>query len=106
MRFIENAYAAPVELKGQYAFGQINSLGEALSYLVTPAFAIAGTAVTFYFVIGAIKLITSAGDKEKVKAAREMITHSVIGFIMLIMAFLVFQYLPGLLQLTGLEFVK
>lgn len=106
MMFIKPALAAPIELKDQYAFGQVKSLGEALSFLVNPAFAIAGTAVAFYFVIGAVKLIISTGDKEKVKSAREMITHSIIGFIMLIMAFLIFQYLPPLLNLVGFDLIK
>ena len=93
---IQPVYAqGSVSLKTTYGFGWIGSLSEALGRLTGPAFAIAAVAVAFYFLIGAIKYLTSAGDKNAVASGRDMITHAIIGFMMLIFLFLILQYLPG-----------
>ncbi|MCL5784438.1 MAG: hypothetical protein M1142_03735 [Patescibacteria group bacterium] len=83
-----------VSLKDQFAFGKFNSLGEILSGLIGPAFSIAAVAVVFYFLIGAFKYLTSGGDKNAVASARDMITHSIIGFLLLMMLFLIMQFIP------------
>lgn len=82
-----------VDLGQQFGFGSIKSLGEGLGYLIGPAFAIAGAAVVFYLIIGAFQYMMSGGDKNAVAGARDMIIHGIIGFILLIMLFLVVQFL-------------
>lgn len=102
MMFIKDVYAQPVNLKNEYSFpasGKINSLGEALTFLVAPAFAIAATGVVIYFLIGATKMILSGGDKNAVAAARAMITHAIIGFILLMFMFIILQFVPTFLGL-------
>lgn len=84
----------PTDLSNIYGFGNIGSLGEGISNLVMPAFSIAAAAVTVYLVIGGFKFLTSGGDKEGVAKAREMITHAIIGFLLLIFIFLIMQFLP------------
>ncbi len=93
-------------LSNEYGFGQISSLGDAFGYLIGPGFAIAGTAVVFYLLIGAVRYIISGGDKAKVEGARAMMTHAIIGLILLIMLFLVIEFLPGLLNLGSYRIVK
>ena len=85
------AFAA-VDLSEQYAFGDLGSLGEGINRLVGPAFAIATTAVTIYFIYAAFTYITSGGDKEAIGNARKMVTHSIIGFVMLMLLFLVVNF--------------
>lgn len=80
-----------------YGIGEIRSAGELFSKLNVPAFSIAATAVVFYMAIGAFRWIASGGNKESIAAAREMITHAVIAFVMLIFLFLVVEYLPNAL---------
>lgn len=82
------------DLSNQFAFGKVGSLGEVLSRLALPAFSLAAVAVIFYFLIGAIKYLTSGGDKNAVSSAQAMITHAIIGFFLLIMLFLIMQYIP------------
>lgn len=104
---IPTTYAqGKVNLKDEFAFGTIDSLGQFFTLLAGPAFAIAGLAVSFYFLIGALRYLSSGGDKNAIEGARNMITHAIIGFIMLIMAFLLLQFLPQLFGLRGFQIVK
>lgn len=98
---IKEALAAPgqVDLGENYAFGGIKSLGEGLSYLVTPAFSIATAALLIYLIMGAFKYLKSGGDKEELAKARAMITHAFIGFVLLMFMFLFLQILPRWLGL-------
>jgi hypothetical protein len=89
-----------VSLGERFGLGHIKSLGDGISYLVGPAFAIAGIALLLYIVFGAFKLIFSGGDKTAVAAAREMITHAIIGVILLIAMFFI---LPFILSFFGIK---
>lgn len=97
-----------VDLNTQYAFGgaEFSSLGQALTHLVKPAFNIAAIAVTFYLIIGAFKYITSGGDKQALEKARAMITHAIIGFLLLMLMFLILQYIPEAIGLEGFSIVQ
>ena len=86
------AYAASVDLGKSYDFGKYNSLGEGLSQLIPAVFSIASVGVIFFFLIGAVRILVSGGNKESLAGARNMITHSIIGFIILMMVFLIIQF--------------
>lgn len=70
-----------------------SSLGQATSQLVTPVFSIATSIVIIYFLLGAFKYLRAGENKEEVAGARQMITHAIIGFIILMFAFFVLQFL-------------
>lgn len=95
---VPTAYAV-VNIDNEYGFGNIGSLGEGTSKLVAPAFSIATAVVVIYFLIGAFKFLTSGGDKETTSSARGMITHAIIGFIILMFAFLILQFIPEIFKL-------
>lgn len=98
---------AQVDIGKNYAFGGIKSLGEGAGLLVTPAFSIATLAVIIYFLIGAFKYLTSGGDKDAIAGARAMITHAIVGFILLMFAFLIFQFLlSSLFGITDFRIIK
>ena len=97
---IPTAYAA-VDIKKEYAFGDIESLGQGTSRLVLPTFSIATTAVVIYFLIGAFKYLISAGNKDQTASARAMITHAIIGFVLLMLAFFVIPFV--LSNLFGIQ---
>lgn len=86
-----------VDLSSQYGFGWLGSLAEALQTLVMPAMGIASAAVLIYFLVGAVQFITSAGNKDKISGARNMITHAFIGLLLLVVAFILLEYVPQLL---------
>lgn len=98
------ATTSAVDLQKAYGFGYISNVGEAFSHLITPGFEIAGTALVIYLLIGGFRYITSGGEKEAVAGARAMITHGIIGFVLLILLFLVLKFIPEFLGL-GLKFI-
>lgn len=83
-----------VDLKTQFLFGNITNMGDLTTRFWPVAFGVAGVVLTLYTLIGAFKFIMSGGDKESVANARRMITHAIVGFMLLILLFLIFQYLP------------
>lgn len=95
-----------VDLGKNYAFGGITSLGEGLGYLIMPAFSIAGAAVFIYLIIGAFRFISSGGDKTALEGARKMIIHAIIGFILLMLMFLIIEFIPEFFGFTGLQIIK
>ena len=106
MEIIKNAYAqhpgGPFRSIGtEFGFGNISSLGDFIKLLIPLGFSIAAMMVVFYFLIGALELITSQGDKAHIVSARAKIYHAVIGFVLLIALFFIMQYVP---QALGLDF--
>lgn len=98
---VNTVYAAGVDIGDHYGFGWYQSLGGLIQQLTNPAFAIAGVAVVFYVILGAFKYITSAGNKDTTKSARDMITHGIIGFILLLLIFLIMEIIP---EIIGVNF--
>lgn len=93
---------SPVPIGEKFGFGNITSLGQGTSQLVLPVFSVATSLVVVYFIFGAFKYLTSGGNKEELEGARRMITHAIIGFVILMMAFLVLQFI--LSSLFGIQF--
>lgn len=85
---------AELKIGDIYAFGDIKSLGQGLDHLTNPAFTIATAAVVIYFLIGGVRLLLSGGDKTAIDGARRMITHAIIGFVILLFAYLILQFIP------------
>lgn len=83
---------AEVNIGQEFGFGDITTLGGGLGRIVIPAFSIAIALVTVFFLIGAFKILKSAGDKNEVQSGRDLITHSIIGFVLLMAAFLIFNF--------------
>jgi heme O synthase-like polyprenyltransferase len=99
---------AKVEIDKEFGFAGegFSTLGEVVSKLVAPMFAIAAAAVVLYFLFGAFKFIQSRGNKEEAAAAQNIIIHSVIGFIILMFAFLILQFvLSSLFKVEGFRII-
>lgn len=95
---------AEVEIGKVFGFGGITTLGEMTSKLVNPVFSLAAAAVIIYFLWGAFKYLISKGEKEEIAAARAIIIHAIIGFIILMFAFLILQFLlSSLFGITGFQ---
>lgn len=97
---------ADVKIGERFGFGDLKSLGEGVNQLVKPMFSVAATLVIIYFLFGAFKWLRSAGNKEEIEGARNMITHAIIGFIILMFAFFVLQYIPQFFNLQELSIIK
>lgn len=98
---------AGVNIGACFGYGNIPSFGDATSKLIMPMFSLMTAIVVLYFLWGALNYLKSGGNKEEVAAARGMITHAIIGFIILILAFLILQFLlSSLFDITSLQIIK
>lgn len=77
----------------KFGFGHINSLGQGTSQLIPAFFSVASFLVILYFLLGAFRYLKAGGSKEDIEAAKQMIIHAIIGFILLILSFLILQFL-------------
>ena len=84
---------AQVNIGDKFGFGDIKSVGEGASKGILPLFSLLAAIVVIYFVWGSLKFILSRGNKEEVAEARGMITHAIVGFILLMFVFLILQFL-------------
>lgn len=97
---------AQVDISKEFGFGNIGSLGEGTNRLIGPIFSLATFLVILYFLLGGLKYIRAGGSKEEVEAAKQMIIHAIIGFMLLMFAFFVLQFLPQFFNLAGLDIFK
>jgi len=94
-----------VYISTEYGFGGIPSLGDFVNLLLPIAFSIAGLMVFFYFIIAAIEMITSQGDKAHIVSARSKIYHAIIGLILLLILYLAVQFIFDTFGLSGLGII-
>ncbi len=57
-------------------------------------------AALIFLIIGAIKWITSGGDKEKLDSARRTIIYSIIGLVVIILSLVIMNFIGGLLGIN------
>jgi len=69
------------------------TLGEIISTLIPYIYVIAGLVLFVMLLMGGFSYLTSAGDPEKMKAAQGKITHAVIGFLIIFLAYWLAQLL-------------
>ncbi len=104
MELIKTAHAKPLNELLPLGLGKWGSFGELLSSLVAPAFTVAVTAVFVYMVWGGFRWLTSGGDKDTIAGARNMITHAIIGLVLLILLFFIVEAIPMILGINPREF--
>lgn len=96
---------AQVDIGKNFGFGNIGSLGEGTTRIVGPLFSIAAFLVILYFLLGAFKFIRAGGNKEEAEGGRQMINHAIIGFIILMFAFFILQFLLSRLFETNFRII-
>jgi len=70
-------------------------IGNTLPYI----FAAAGMALLIYLVLGGLQMMTSRGDPKAMQAAQAKITNALIGFIIVIFAFVIVRLFGDLFGL-------
>lgn len=93
-----------VNISTNFGFGYFGTFAQVIDKIGPGVFAVIGVMIVFYFMLGAYEMIVSTGSKENVAHARARMTHAIIGFILLMFAYLVVEYIPVLLNLTGFSF--
>lgn len=96
---------------GQQFFGGNNPLGSnnttaiggLVSLFLNIAFIVAGLILLFYFILGGIGMIGSAGqnDPQKLEAAKKTITSALIGLVIVFASYWIVQLIASLFGLQG-----
>jgi hypothetical protein len=71
----------------KYGVGALDSLENMVSFIIGVFTVLGGIFFIYYFVFGAFKWITAAGDSGQVQKARDQMTLGVVGLIVLIASY-------------------
>jgi hypothetical protein len=78
--WITNIFAADITI-AQPATVKITEIGSLISALVGTLLILAALITFVYLILGGIQWITSGGDKTAMEAARNKITHAIVGLV-------------------------
>jgi hypothetical protein len=94
------------ETGGTTKFLNITSIGEVVSLLLNAAFVLSGLILLFFFIMGGIGMIASAGqsDPQKAEQAKKTITSAVIGFVVVFTSYWIVKLIGSLLGIENLIF--
>lgn len=92
-----------IQQKGIPGFIGGRNIGEFFfaSNILNYIFGAAGFALLIYLVLGGFQLMTSQGDPKAIQSAQSKITSAVIGFIIVIIAFLLVRLIGRLFGIPG-----
>lgn len=79
---------------------KIENLGSLISALVGALLIVAALLAFFYLILGGIQWITSGGDKAGMEAARNKITHAVVGLVIVGAAWAIMILVQNFLGVT------
>lgn len=85
-------------------FGTNTTLGEIIGSLLPYIFGAAGIALLIYLIIGGFQMMLSRGDPKAAQSAQAKITNAVIGFVIVILAFIIVRLLSSVLGLENTLF--
>jgi len=78
--WITKVFAADITI-GQPATIKITEIGTLISAVVGTLLILAALITFIYLILGGIQWITSGGDKTAMEAARNKITHAIVGLV-------------------------
>lgn len=76
------------------------TIGGLISSILPYVFGAAGIALLIYLVIGGLQMMLSRGDPKAIQSAQAKITNALIGFIIVIISFLLVRLIG---QLLGID---
>ncbi|MDO8452655.1 MAG: hypothetical protein Q7S79_02790 [bacterium] len=79
------------------------TLVELIRNFITLGFIIASLLFVFWFMLGAIKWITSGGDKNKLETARGTVTSAIIGLAVLFSLYMILRLLERFFGINLLQ---
>lgn len=96
--FFNNGQFGP----SQSVFSSLTGVGSIVSLFLNVAFVIAGIVLVFYFIMGGIGLMSSAGqnDPQKIAQAQKTLTSALIGFIIVFASYWIVSLIG---QLFGIQ---
>ena len=86
-------------------FKEITGIGSLVSLFINISFVIAGLILLFYFVMGGIGMISSAGksDPQKAEQAKKSITSALIGFVIVFASYWIVALIGQLFQIDIIQ---
>jgi hypothetical protein len=99
-----NDIFGPINLPNEMGFLK-NTSGKAgltllASNIIRLIFLVAATAIVFFFIFGGVKWIFSAGDKQQLDAAKNMMTAAIIGFAIVALTYIAMRILEAFFGIT------
>lgn len=100
--FVKKAFAqGTINIQRSDAkFFAIDDIGQLIAAIVGTMLIIAALLAFFYLILGGIQWITSGGDKAGMEAARNKITHAIVGLIIVGAAWAIMTLVQGFLGIT------
>ena len=83
---------------GSFRF-QTSTIGGLIAYFLPIIFVIAGLILLVFLIVGGFKFLTSSGDPKAMSSAQKIIMNALIGFLIVIASFWIFQILSTVFQL-------
>ena len=85
-------------------FGQSVGINSLVSTILNASLVIAGVLMLFFFVIGGIQMIASAGSSnpEGAEKAKKAATSALVGFVVIFVAYWIIRVIE---EITGIKFV-
>ena len=82
-------------------FGEIESVSKLVSLFLNISFVLAGLILLFFFILGGIGIISSAGesDPQKMEQSKKTLTSAVIGFVVVFASYWIVKLIG---QFTGM----
>jgi hypothetical protein len=79
--------------------GEVSGItpGQVIRWVFNLLIVVAVVAALIWLLIGGVKWVISGGDKEKIESARKQIVAALVGLIIVILAFVIFTFVLGLL---------
>lgn len=81
-------------------FYKIKDLGSLISAVVSLMLIVSALLAFFYLILGGIQWITSGGEKSAMEAARNKITHAIVGLIIVGAAWAIMTLVQNFLGVT------
>jgi len=84
-------------------FGGLSGIASLVSLFLNISFAVAGVILLFFFILGGIGMISSAGqsDPQKAEQAKKTVTSALIGFVIVFASYWIVQLLGTLTGFTN-----
>jgi len=91
-------------LNGTTYFQGVDSVSKLVTLFLNIVFVLSGLILLFFFILGGIGMIGSAGanDPQKSEQAKKTITSAVIGFVIVFVSYWIVKLILQLLGLSGL----
>ncbi len=101
---IKDAYAQSINISGTPITGPLvgyNTIGDVVNNVVPFVMSIAGIILFFILMWGGYDYLMSQGAPEKIKSANAKITAGVVGFVLLILSFLITRVITYIFGIGG-----